>query len=370
MTSPELTRYDDACRALAEAKAIDEVRDIRNVAVAMAAYARQAKNRNLEADAIELRMRATRRLDQLRQAQKQTVGLNCGAAGGGQKNGPRGLVINPRDVRPTLASQGVDKNLAQAARVLGALPDDKFEQAVATARDAVSRAFKSVVGAAAAEQRREASRSAAPLPDGMELRIGDCRAVLADVPDNSAALVLTDPPWGNQAEPLLRWLADFAARVLTPGGSLVCFAGKACLDRDLAIFSARLRWHWLLSREHDQKQRFPGKFVISSWRAVVWYVKEHRRGRSMMPDVLKTVADKSEHRWAQGTGEGIEFVIEHLTLPGELIIDPFAGSTAWGKQAVAMGRRWLGADIKLGGTESVVAGEVDRGTPLDEGAKS
>jgi hypothetical protein len=34
----------------------------------MAAYARQAKNRDLKADAIEIRLRATRRLDQLRQA--------------------------------------------------------------------------------------------------------------------------------------------------------------------------------------------------------------------------------------------------------------------------------------------------------------
>ena len=34
------------------------------MAVAMAAYARQAETRDLEADAVEIRMRATRRLDQ------------------------------------------------------------------------------------------------------------------------------------------------------------------------------------------------------------------------------------------------------------------------------------------------------------------
>jgi hypothetical protein len=39
--------------------------------------------------------------------------------------------------KPTLASQGIDKNLAHQARTLGALSDDKFEQVVSNARDAV-----------------------------------------------------------------------------------------------------------------------------------------------------------------------------------------------------------------------------------------
>ena len=108
--STELVRYDAACRALKEARRVDEVKDIRDKAVAMAAYAKQAQNHDLEADAVEIRMRATRRLDQLRQAQKETVGLNTGTRG--QLSG--GLKVNPpgKD-KPTLRSQGIDKNLAQ-----------------------------------------------------------------------------------------------------------------------------------------------------------------------------------------------------------------------------------------------------------------
>jgi hypothetical protein len=76
-----LARYGTACQALAEARTVDEVKDIHDKAVAMAAYARLAKNRELEADAIGIRMRASRRLEQLRQAQKETIGLSAGARG-------------------------------------------------------------------------------------------------------------------------------------------------------------------------------------------------------------------------------------------------------------------------------------------------
>jgi hypothetical protein len=125
--STELVRYDAACRALKEARHVDEVKDIRDKAVAMAAYAKQAQNHDLEADAVEIRMRATRRLDELRREQKETVGLSAGSRGSRVK----GARV---DEKPTLASQGIDKNLAQQARVLGKLSDESFEAAVAEAR--------------------------------------------------------------------------------------------------------------------------------------------------------------------------------------------------------------------------------------------
>ena len=126
-----LAKYDAACRALAEAKSVDEVKDFRDRAVAMAAYARQAKNKDLEADAKEIRMRATRRLHDLMEAQRDTVGLADGGTA------MRARVTGQPEV-PTLASQGIHKNLAHEARTLGALSDEKFEVAVADAREVVT----------------------------------------------------------------------------------------------------------------------------------------------------------------------------------------------------------------------------------------
>ena len=47
----QLIKYDAACLALANAKDVDEVRQIRSASAALAAYARIAKNKQLEADA-------------------------------------------------------------------------------------------------------------------------------------------------------------------------------------------------------------------------------------------------------------------------------------------------------------------------------
>jgi hypothetical protein len=201
-----------------------------------------------------------------------------------------------------------------------------------------------LAGAAETRSRREISRSAPELEDGFELREGDARDVLADVPASSVPLILTDPPYGDEAEPLYRWLAEWAERVLLPGGSLIVYTGQARLDRDMRIFGERLRYWWLLSMLHTRGQRLPGKFVVAEFKPALWYVKDYRRGRSLVTDVLRPVAPDKERKWAQGEA-GVTFLIEQLTEPGERIIDPFAGTAAWGRIAAEMGRRWLGADV-------------------------
>jgi hypothetical protein len=155
-------------------------------------------------------------------------------------------------------------------------------------------------------------------------------------------LIITDPPYGNEAEPLYHWLAGFAARVLIPGGSLICYIGNSRLDRDIAILSSRpLKYWWMLVRRHHPSRRFPGRFTIGNFRPVVWFVKEFRRGRTLIPDVLESPPpNKTPHGWAQGEG-GVSQIIEHLTEPGDLIVDPFAGTAMWGISP----RTWAGGGL-------------------------
>ena len=124
-----LSRYDVACRAVAEAKAVDDIVEIVGQANAVHAYARQAKNRQMEIDAAEIRIRAERRLGELMAAQKASVGVNSGAAGQGRpKIGGVPNTPPKHDAPPTLTEAGIDKNLAKRARTYAAVPQGQFEQ--------------------------------------------------------------------------------------------------------------------------------------------------------------------------------------------------------------------------------------------------
>ena len=60
-----LVRYDAMCRAIAECHEVDEIKGIRNKAVALEAYSKQAQNLDMEKMAAEIRIRAERRTGEL-----------------------------------------------------------------------------------------------------------------------------------------------------------------------------------------------------------------------------------------------------------------------------------------------------------------
>jgi phage N-6-adenine-methyltransferase len=136
---PGLVRYDAACRALAAAKSIDEVKEIHNQSEAMRAYAKQAKNKQLEIDASEIRFRAERRIGELMAAQRDSVGL----APAGR---PKEIGSNPDPIirPPTLAEAGIDKHLADRARKYAAVPEQEFEDILADRRERIETENKRV----------------------------------------------------------------------------------------------------------------------------------------------------------------------------------------------------------------------------------
>lgn len=196
------------------------------------------------------------------------------------------------------------------------------------------------------QKRREAREAGAAAPDAPEIRRGDFVDVLADLEDGSVDLILTDPPYGDDALPSYAKLAEFAAAKLKPGGSLVCYTGQSILPGVLDTLGKYLRYWWTLSLEHAAGgQQLPGKWVFVEWKPVVWFVKDHREGRSYVADRIRgTRPDKDQHEWAQGVEE-VVYLVESLTDLGGLVVDPFAGSGSFGRAALKLGRRFVGADL-------------------------
>ena len=196
------------------------------------------------------------------------------------------------------------------------------------------------------EKRRQARAAGEQNQSGPEIRRGDFADVLADLEDGSVDLILTDPPYGDDALPSYAKLAEFAAAKLRPGGSLVCYTGQSILPGVLDTLGKYLRYWWTLSLEHaGGGQQLPGKWVFVEWKPVVWFVKDHRAGRSYVADRVRgTKPDKDQHEWAQGVQE-VVYLIESLTDLDGLVVDPFAGSGSFGRAALSLGRRFVGADI-------------------------
>lgn len=129
----DLVKYDEACRALAAAVSTDEVMAIRDFAEMRAAAAKIAGNRQLEMQAVELRMRGTRRLGQMLTKQNETIGFNRGTRGQLRgRDGETGAVQieAPEQSIPKLAESGISHKLSSQAQKLAAVPEAEFETLV------------------------------------------------------------------------------------------------------------------------------------------------------------------------------------------------------------------------------------------------
>lgn len=132
-----LVRYEAARTALAEAHRVDEVKDIRDKAEAMAAYARQAKDQELILWATEIKVRAERKAGELL-AQASAAGELANSSTGGKLGMQRRFGKSPNDGEtypPTLADIGVSDHDSSRWKRLAAMSEEHFETAVATAKD-------------------------------------------------------------------------------------------------------------------------------------------------------------------------------------------------------------------------------------------
>lgn len=116
----ELVRYDAMCHAIAAAYEVDEVKDIRDKALAIEMYARMADNTEAETLACGIRLRAERKAGQLLREMDK-------AKAGRPPNNPSHDV---RDFRggKTLADMGISYKQSSDWQKLAGVSDERFEE--------------------------------------------------------------------------------------------------------------------------------------------------------------------------------------------------------------------------------------------------
>lgn len=161
-----LTNYNAARQALAEAVRIDEVKNIRDKAVAMQEYARQAKDTELIGYATEIRLRAERRAGELISDLGERRGRPEKTSGGGS-------IVSNKDM-------GITDKQSMRWQKLADLEQDDFEHHVESAK---KKAVNSGAQNYEIKQQMRAERE-------MELAAKHCA-----LPDQKFGVILADPEW-------------------------------------------------------------------------------------------------------------------------------------------------------------------------------
>jgi 16S rRNA G966 N2-methylase RsmD len=196
------------------------------------------------------------------------------------------------------------------------------------------------------------------LPNGVKLILGDCTdiEVTNEIPDSSIDLIFTDPPWDMKSIPLYSKLGELAMRVLKPGGSLVTYIPQYTLLEVLRVLvPSGLKHNWICYVKHSGNNTVMyTNHVIARGKPLLWFYKcgsdgddgklPMNTGMYVADFIESQRPDKSLHEWAQSPVEA-EYYIEKLTLPNQIILDPFMGSGTTGVAALKLNRQFIGIEI-------------------------
>ena len=238
MNQTGLAKYDAARYALSVAVEVDEVKDIRDKAAAMAAYARQAQDKELLQWATEIKVRAERRAGQMLAEMELKPGVKS-----------IGNVAVP--IPQTLDEIGISKNQSSRWQKLAAVSNEKFEEAVSAAKE--------VAGEVTTAYLLKVEKM------GVAAALGDEEAVRAHVANNSG-----NNEWYTPAKYI-----DLAREVM---------GGIDCDPATSEIANQTVKAKTIFTAEDDG--------LAQTWRGRVWMNPPY--AQPLMSDFAEAVSAKFE----------------------------------------------------------------------------
>lgn len=180
------------------------------------------------------------------------------------------------------------------------------------------------------------------------LMTGDICDVLPTLEDGSIDTIITDPPYPHEYLHVYGTLAQHAARLLKPGGSLLVMCGQSYLPEILNLMTPHIRYHWTVGymTPGGQAPQIWQRKVNTFWKPVLWFVNGDYAD-DWIGDVVKSAVndnDKRFHNWGQSES-GMAELITKFTRAGQTILDPFIGGGTTALVALALNRKVIGVDV-------------------------
>lgn len=182
----------------------------------------------------------------------------------------------------------------------------------------------------------------------LRLDIRDATPEALGITAGSADAIITDPPYPKEFLPLFGKLAQFAGDVLRDGGSLIVMSGEAHLPAVFALLTSdpRLTYQWTMAYlTPGPATQLQGRPIASNWKPLIWLTKGAYRGPRMGDIFENPKPDKEHHLWGQGE-IGTSEIVNRMTTPGALVVDPFLGGGTTGVCCVKAQRRFIGFDLE------------------------
>jgi DNA modification methylase len=255
----------------------------------------------------------------------------------------------------------------RAKELLGEKKGAEFADQIESGKLSMVKA-KRMLGKTEAERKlRTAMALVRPTTDAPDVRHCTMQELLGKVRDADA--VVTDPPYPEEYLPLYGELARLARQALKPGGILVVMVGHQHLDRVLADMCSHMPYRWIIDYETGDPctQIFSRRVVNVAWKPILAFGDMGNSKWIHRDRVKSAAAEKTFHPWQQSI-TGMSKLIEYVTHPGDLVVDPFCGSGTTGVACARLGRRFVGCDVDKGSVEQararVALAQAEAAAPL------
>ena len=203
---------------------------------------------------------------------------------------------------------------------------------------------------------------------------GDCLEVMKHIPDGSIDMILTDPPYGIsfksawqtyqediKNDGLDEWqnilplfLGEFK-RVISDVGCCCCCCGGGKTPVT-AIFTMEaikhfnliqtLVWRKFVGLGWKYRPAYENIVVLSKSKDSYSWYDESKKMANVIEGINQDIPSNKWQHPTQKPVELMELLIKNHSKPGDVILDPFAGSGATLEAAKKLGRKYIGVEME------------------------